>query len=228
MNKQTNKTSEEKNHKSSLTDTNKKFIEETKIALNKKVKQGETIINNKLGLNRDIEFIQIPILDKILSILCIAQCVVSAPIAYKNILNFIRDIKNGLFDGSSTSITILYAIFLLGMLGLIVCLIGVGINLLLKKRKRAAVFANICFICVFIAAICDLMIVGFKIDILILTITAIILVVLQSYLNPTLSKERKEHRKKKYEKTKSKAEKGNLGFSDKDKHMIRLDYFNIF
>lgn len=172
--------------------------------------------------------LELPLAAKVLAVLCIIQCVISAPVAYTYVIEFIDNIQAGYFSQHSTSTIICYVIFLSCMVITIALMIAIGVYMLLNKRRRAALIANICAIVVLVATISDIMVVGITPVIYILAISIILLVVLKSYLDPSLTRERKAHNIQKKLKDKKDAEQGHLGFSETDKDRPKLNYFNLF
>lgn len=195
---------------------------------NKKINISETKHDDPILNVKPMDNVTLPIPAKILAILCIVQCVVSAPIAYTYIIDFINGISNGSFSSKSASFIILYSVFLAGMAALICLLIGIGVTLLLNKRRNAAILTNLGAITTIIAVASDVMITGITPVTYILVLSIILMFVLKSYIDPSLSQERKLQKKLRNLEYKKEAEEGSLGFSKKEEGRPKLNYFNLF
>lgn len=171
--------------------------------------------------------IKLPLALKVLGIICIVQCILSAPVAYTYIVDFIYGLQNGSFGDHSTSFIILYSVFLAGMVALISLLIAIGVNLFLNKRRLAAKLSSAAAIVVAIATASDVMLVGVKPVIIVLILAIVLLIALKSYTDPSLSDERKLQNKLRDLENKSDTEDGSIGF-DKEKDIVKINYFNIF
>ena len=110
---------------------------------------------------------------------------------------------------------------------LIALLIAIGINLLLNKRRVAAICSNTAAIATASVTVCSIMLAGVTPAIYILTLAIILLIVLKSHVDPSLSEERKLQSKLRELETKNKAEKGQLGFEEKE-GLVKVNYFNMF
>lgn len=178
--------------------------------------------------NTPMDKIILPLPMKILAVLCVVQCVVSAPVAYIYLTDFINGINSGFFSERSGTYFILYTCFLAGMIAIISLLIAIGVNLFLNKRRTSAILANITVVVLIISTICDIMIVGITPVIYILICGIILTFVLKTYIDPSLSGERKLQSKLRDMETKKEAEEGKLGFSEKDASRPKINYFNLF
>lgn len=176
---------------------------------------------------KPIDYIKLPLAAKVFAILCIIQCVISAPIAYAYVVDFVTGLKNGSFGQHTISSIIMYSVFLCGMILTIAFMIAIGVNMLLNRRRAAAILATISAITITIATISDIMIVRITPVIYVLLISIILLIALKSYLDPSLSKERKAHKEFRDKMNKEAADNGNLGFNKND-GKPKLNYFNIF
>lgn len=117
-------------------------------------------------------------------------------------------------------------IFLICEVATIGLLIGIGVNMLLNRRRIAAVLSNIAAITIIAGSFTEVMIKGLSPEIYVQIITIVLLVALKSYLDPTLSKERKQHRHERDEQNKKEQESGSLGFHSDGRP--KLNFFNLF
>lgn len=103
-----------------------------------------------------------------------------------------------------------------------------GIRMLRGKRKKAAFLANIMIAVTVVAGICGFMLWGVNVRLLPMFAGVVILVVVQSYSDPSLYEERQLQRKLRNLQTKAEAEDGTLGLDTSGKGYIKLNFFNIF
>ncbi|MDO5329802.1 MAG: putative ABC transporter permease [Coriobacteriia bacterium] len=170
---------------------------------------------------------RLPLIMKILALLCILQAAFSIIIEYTYLFTFVYQLTHGATSQNSTTIIILYAVFLAAMLVMIVGLMMLGIYMLCNLRRLAAYTSTIVAIAIGLAAVTDIMLVGIKITSFILLLTLVILIAFKSYIDPSLSQERKLQKKLKNMQTKKESEEGTLGLSKKGSGYAELNYFNI-
>lgn len=195
--------------------------EKAKETTKKAIEQIDSIIEKK-----PIDNLKLPLAAKIFAVLCITQCVITAPIAYNYIIEFIWKVQDHSILAQTASSIILTICFLAGIVITIGLLIAIGVNMLLNLRRVAAILSNIAAVTIIIASFCEVVIKGLSPEIYIQIITIFLLVALKSYLDPTLSKERKQNRLKRDEKNKRDQESGNLGFHKDGRP--KLNFFNLF
>lgn len=200
---------------------------EKSINENKAIKNDDLNTKDPLIFDTPLDTIKLPLPTQILAVLCILQCVISAPVANMYIKDFIEGLLNGELTNNSTSFIILYSIFLINMCIMIALLIAIGVSLLKNKRRTAAIHSSITAIVVAIAAASDVMISGITPVFGVLTLAIILLIVLKSYVDPSLSQERALQNKLRDMETKEAAEKGFLGF-DKKEGIVKINFFNLF
>lgn len=164
---------------------------------------------------------------KILAVLCIIQCVISAPIIYMYIIGFIEDITKGGYSNNSASTIITSIVFLVGTATMIALLIAIGVNLLLNKRRAAAININITIIVVITVIASDIMLVGVTPVVYILSFAIVLMILLKSYIDPSLDQERKLQRKLRDLENKKESEDGTIGFTKED-GLVKINYFNMF
>lgn len=194
---------------------------------NENIKEKAKLQIDSIIEKKPIDKIKLPRPARVLAVLCIVQCIISAPIAYSYVVGFIKGLEQGSFGEQATSSIIMYIVFLSGMILTIAFMIAIGVNMLLNRRRIAAVLSTISAITITIATFSDIMIVGITPVIYVLIVSIILLIALKSYLDPSLSKERKVHRDIRDQKIKEQSEKGNLGFNEKDGRP-KMNYFNMF
>ena len=200
------------------TNTIKKKAIETKT---KAKEQLDSFIEKK-----PIDNVKLPLPAKIFAVLCIVQCVITAPIAYNYIAEFILTIKDESILTQTASSIVMTVFFLVCMVATIALLIAIGVNMLLNLRRMSAILSNIAAVTIIIASFSEVMVKGLSPEIYVQIITIVLLIALKSYLDPTLSKERKQHRHERDEQNKKEQESGNLGFHSDGRP--KLNFFNLF
>lgn len=170
---------------------------------------------------------KLPLVMKVLAILCIVQCGFSIFLEYAYLGALVFGINNGILLKFSTTAIMLYSVFLAGMLIMIVGLMLLGIYMLCNLRRLAAITSTFVAVAVGVAAVSDIMIMGVSITTCMLLVTTATLIVLKSYLDPSLSQERKLQKKLKDMETREDAEKGVLGINKNGGGFAKLNYFNI-
>ena len=175
---------------------------------------------------KPIDNIKLPLPAKIFAVLCIVQCVITAPLAYNYIVDFIHNIQDESIFAQTASSIVMTVVFLSCVVITIALLIAIGVNMLLNRRRNAAVLSNIAVITIIIASFTEVMVKGLSPEIYIQIITIVLLIALKSYLDPSLSKERKKHRHDRDEQNKKEQESGNLGFHKDGRP--KLNFFNLF
>lgn len=171
---------------------------------------------------KPIDHVKLSLPAKIFGILCIVQCVITAPVAYNYIIDFVSSPK-GSITISSIVMNIAFLVCLVATIGL---LIAIGVNMLLNRRRGAAILSNIAAITIIIASFSEVMVKGLTPEIYVQVLTIILLVALKSYLDPSLSKERKHHRQERNKQNKKEQESGSLGFHKDGRP--KLNFFNLF
>ena len=103
-----------------------------------------------------------------------------------------------------------------------------GIRLLRNKRRHAAQIADVMILVLVAVVLCDIMLIGLTWGLLPYGVMAVFLVVMQSYLDPSLAQERELQRKLRDMETREQAEEGTLGRDETGKGYITLNFFNLF
>ena len=103
-----------------------------------------------------------------------------------------------------------------------------GIRMLLDRRRKAAFLANIMIVITVVIGLCEFMIWGMSPRLIPTFAATVILVVVQSYSDPTLREERQLQFKLRQMENRSAAEDGTLGRDETGKGYIKLNFFNLF
>ncbi|MDO5427278.1 MAG: hypothetical protein Q4F54_06615 [Coriobacteriia bacterium] len=206
-------------------------MSDSKKSENIKEKAKETTAKAKEQLDsfiekKPIDNIKLPLAAKIFAVLCIVQCVITAPLTYNYIVDFVQSIQDESILSQTASSIVMTVLFLSCTVITIALLIAIGVNMLLNRRRIAAVLSNIAAVTIIIASFTEVMVKGLTPEIYVQVITIVLLIALKSYLDPSLSKERKQHRHERDEQNKKEQESGNLGFHSDGRP--KLNFFNLF
>ncbi len=103
-----------------------------------------------------------------------------------------------------------------------------GVRLFLNKRKNAAHITEAMIALVFAVMVCEVMLIGLNWRIIPHVAVGILLVIMQSYLDPALANERKLQSKLRDMEVRTQAEEGTLGLDTTGHGFIALNFFNLF
>ena len=103
-----------------------------------------------------------------------------------------------------------------------------GVRLLRDKRRHAAQIADAMIAVLVGVVLCDIMLAGLSLGLIPYGVVAVFLIVVQSYLDPSLAEERELRRKLRDMETREAAEDGTLGRDETGKGYIALNFFNLF
>lgn len=139
-----------------------------------------------------------------------------------------ENMLDGSLDGQSTLTVVLSGISLAISLATTISLVVFGIRLLLNKRRGARHISELIEALLVGTILCEIMLAGMTMNLVAYGAVFAIVIVLQSYIDPTLSEERKLQRKLRDLKIRKEAEDGTLGRDETGKGFIQLDFFNLF
>ena len=101
-------------------------------------------------------------------------------------------------------------------------------RLLRDKRRGAAQLTEVMIVILILVALCDMMLGGLTLDLVPYGVVLVVLIALQSYVDPSLAEERELQRKLRDMETREQAEDGTLGRDETGKGFIALNFFNLF
>ena len=166
---------------------------------------------------------------KVFGALCILGGLVAGGDMIWGIYEFVMRDQLAAVTREYTAVTIVIAIVAIVLaLALAVMFFILGVRMLLDKRHKAAFLANIMLVVVVVIGLCEFMIWGLSARLLPTFAAAVILVVVQSYSDPTLREERQLQRKLRKMEDRTAAEDGTLGRDTTGKGYIKLNFFNLF
>ena len=171
---------------------------------------------------------KIPLPLKVFAILCIVAGVAILPMIGFVIVAMVIAFREGALADDSTASTVLFFALLAILALLTVAFIVFGIRLLRDKRRFAAQTAELLTGLMVAGILCDIMLFGLDGTVLFFVAFIGFLVVLTSYLDPSLADERELQRKLRDMETREDAEDGTLGRDETGKGFIALNFFNLF
>ena len=171
---------------------------------------------------------KIPLPLKVFAILCIVAGVAILPMIGFVIVAMVIAFREGALADDSTASTVLFFALLAILALLTVAFIVFGIRLLRDKRRFAAQTAELLTGLMVAGILCDIMLFGLDGTVLFFVAFIVFLVVLTSYLDPSLAEERELQRKLRDMETREDAEDGTLGRDETGKGFIALNFFNLF
>ena len=171
---------------------------------------------------------KIPLPLKVFAILCIVAGVAILPMIGFVIVAMVIAFREGALADDSTASTVLFFALLAILALLTVAFIVFGIRLLRDKRRFAAQTAELLTGLMVAGILCDIMLFGLDGTVLFFVAFIVFLVVLTSYLDPSLADERELQRRLRLMQTREEAEDGTLGLDKTGRGYIELDFFNLF
>ncbi len=172
---------------------------------------------------------RLPLLAKLFGAACIiwgAGVAVLLTLLIVGVAHFVY--SNGLQTDSSNVALVIAVVQSALLLVEAVMLVVLGVRLLRNKRRFAAQTAEaLVFVAVGII-VCNVMDSGIHASLIPDAVTVVFLVVLQSYLDPSLAQERELRRKLREMETRDEAEEGSLGLDQTGRGYITLNFFNLF
>lgn len=171
---------------------------------------------------------KIPLPLKVFAILCIVAGVAILPMIGFVIVAMVIAFREGALADDSTASTVLFFALLAILALLTVAFIVFGIRLLRDKRRFAAQTAELLTGLMVAGILCDIMLFGLDGTVLFFVAFIVFLVVLTSYLDPSLADERELQRKLRDMEAREDAEDGTLGRDETGKGFIALNFFNLF
>ncbi len=172
---------------------------------------------------------KIPLILKVFGILCIIVGAAAVGLISWFIVRLVHNVQTGNVSEQMQTMAFVIAIVELVFLALLsVCAVLFGVRLIRNKRHNAARIAIAMIVITLLAALCEMMSSGFSLSLLPFAIILVFLVVLQSYLDPSLAQERELKRHLRDMETRQEAEDGTLGRDESGKGYIALNFFNLF
>ncbi len=151
-------------------------------------------------------------------------CAVAAFAAF----GFVTTFQSGDYASMTATTIAVGVVMALSILGIVVLTTVFGLRLLLDKRRGAAQVSRIVALLMAVAIVCDIMLFGIGRDFVFFLVMVALQLGLTSYLDPSLSRERRLARQLNKMRTREQAEDGTLGLDETGRGFIALDFFNLF
>ena len=170
-----------------------------------------------------------PLLVRVYGALGIVACVVQIVAFVQATADvFFGKIDLSVLDSHTTTTIVVGALTITLSVVLAVMFAVLGVRILRGQRHRAVLLCDIMIALEAFVLIFSLMLTGVSADLIAPGVNMVILIVLQTYSDPTLHDERKLHRRLRELEWKSDAEDSAMGHDRIDEGIISLNYFNLF
>ena len=171
---------------------------------------------------------RLPLVLKVFGVLLIAGCVYLVPFIAEACVRSVKLLENGGMSGDGLSTIVVTFLHLAVMLLMAGTCIVFGVRLVRNQRRWAAVLSYGLYVLMLLGALCSIMLRGIDLHLVFYLVAFVVVVALQSYLDPTLREERREHRRRRQLEDRREGEAGVLGRDPSGKGYIALNFFNLF
>ena len=179
-------------------------------------------------LHSPVDKQKLPVWMKVFGILCIVAAAVSGAAVAESIVATVHYYTTGGLDAYGLSSIVVIIIQMVVRVLLVVTFLLFGIRLLRNRRRLAAITTNILFVLLLAGVLCTIMLSGMNWILLGYLGLLVLMVALQTYLDPSLSQERRLHRHLRDQQNRQAAEAGTLGLDETGKGYITLNFYNLF
>ncbi len=197
-------------------------------ALRRKERFAETSAEIASELTSPSDAKRLPVVLKVFGGLLIAGCVYLLPFIGRAIWDSAGMLRSGAMSQDGISTIVVTFLHLAAMLLLAVTFIVFGVRLIRNQRRWAAVLSYGLYVLMVLGALCSIMLRGISSHLVFYLVALVVVVALQSYLDPTLLEERRRHRKQRQLEERKEGEEGVLGRDLTGKGYIALNFFNLF
>lgn len=172
---------------------------------------------------------KLPLPLKIFGVLCAVSGAAITVVLGLVVVGMVLVIQSGTLTGELSVATIVIFVAQTVLMTALAALFAVlGARLLRDKRRGAAQLTEVMIVIVILVALCDMMLSGLSLDLIPYGVVLVVLVALQSYVDPSLAEERELQRKLRDMELREEAEDGTLGLDETGKGFIALNFFNLF
>ncbi|WP_251231027.1 putative ABC transporter permease [Adlercreutzia aquisgranensis] len=197
-------------------------------ALRRKERFAETSAEIASELTSPSDAKRLPVVLKVLGGLLIAGCVYLLPFIGRAIWDSAAMLRSGAMSQDGISTIVVTFLHLAAMLLLAVTFIVFGARLIRNQRRWAAVLSYGLYVLIVLGALCSIMLRGIDLHLVFYLMALVVVIALQSYLDPTLLEERRRYRKRRQLEERKEGEEGVLGRDLTGKGYIALNFFNLF
>ena len=172
---------------------------------------------------------RIPLPLKVFGMLCVVSGAAIASGLARVIVGMALIVREGGLAGELSTATLVIFAAQTALMTVLAALFAVlGVRLLRDKRRGAAQLTEVMIVILILVALCDMMLGGLTLDLVPYGVVLVVLIALQSYVDPSLAEERELQRKLRDMETREQAEDGTLGRDETGKGFIALNFFNLF
>jgi len=172
---------------------------------------------------------RIPLPLKVFGMLCVVSGAAIASVLALVIVGMALIVREGGLAGELSTATLVIFAAQTALMTVLATLFAVlGVRLLRDKRRGAAQLTEVMIVILILVALCDMMLGGLTLDLVPYGVVLVVLIALQSYVDPSLAEERELQRKLRDMETREQAEDGTLGRDETGKGFIALNFFNLF
>ena len=172
---------------------------------------------------------RIPLPLKVFGMLCVVSGAAIASVLALVIVGMALIVREGGLAGELSTATLVIFAAQTALMTVLAALFAVlGVRLLRDKRRGAAQLTEVMIVILILVALCDMMLGGLTLDLVPYGVVLVVLIALQSYVDPSLAEERELQRKLRDMETREQAENGTLGRDETGKGFIALNFFNLF
>ncbi|HJH44484.1 putative ABC transporter permease [Rubneribacter badeniensis] len=172
---------------------------------------------------------RIPLPLKVFGMLCVVSGAAIASVLALVIVGMALIVREGGLAGELSTATLVIFAAQTALMTVLAALFAVlGVRLLRDKRRGAAQLTEVMIVILILVALCDMMLGGLTLDLVPYGVVLVVLIALQSYVDPSLAEERELQRKLRDMETREQAEDGTLGRDETGKGFIALNFFNLF
>ena len=172
---------------------------------------------------------RIPLPLKVFGMLCVVSGAAIASVLALVIVGMALIVREGGLAGELSTATLIIFAAQTALMTVLAALFAVlGVRLLRDKRRGAAQLTEVMIVILILVALCDMMLGGLTPDLVPYGVVLVVLIALQSYVDPSLAEERELQRKLRDMETREQAEDGTLGRDETGKGFIALNFFNLF
>lgn len=180
------------------------------------------------GLHSPADKEKLPIWMKVFGVLCILAAAVSGAAVAESIVSTVHYYTTGGMSAYGLSSIVVIIIQMVVRALLVITFLLFGIRLLRNRRRLAAITTNILFVLLIAGILCSIMLSGINWMLAGYGVLIVLMVALQTYLDPSLFRERQLHRQQRDQRNKQKSEAGTLGLDETGKGYITLNFYNLF
>ena len=172
---------------------------------------------------------RIPLPLKVFGMLCVVSGAAIASVLALVIVGMALIVREGGLAGELSTATLIIFAAQTALMTVLAALFAVlGVRLLRDKRRGAAQLTEVMIVILILVALCDMMLGDLTLDLVPYGVVLVVLIALQSYVDPSLAEERELQRKLRDMETREQAEDGTLGRDETGKGFIALNFFNLF